>query len=85
VVIIGGERALAARVEEWRRRVAGDSRLVNTYGPTEATVVATRADVGGGSGEAAPPGEVSMGRPISNLRALVLDARGRELPVGVPG
>ncbi|UXI66617.1 amino acid adenylation domain-containing protein [Tahibacter amnicola] len=41
-VIIGGEAALPARVSQWRR-FAGAVRLVNSYGPTECTVVCTTA------------------------------------------
>jgi amino acid adenylation domain-containing protein len=54
-------------------------RLVNHYGPTESTVVATAGDV-------APDEEVpSIGRPIASLRVLVLDRNLERVPVGVPG
>ncbi|HEX7238660.1 MAG TPA: phosphopantetheine-binding protein, partial [Longimicrobiaceae bacterium] len=52
-------------------------RLVDTYGPTETTVVATLTELGGGA--------VSIGRPVPNGRAHVLDADLRPLPVGVRG
>jgi natural product biosynthesis luciferase-like monooxygenase protein/amino acid adenylation domain-containing protein len=45
LMIIGGERALPARVESWRRHAPAQVRLVNTYGPTEATIVTTRYDL----------------------------------------
>src|SRR5262252_8709463 len=41
LVIIGGERALPERLALWHKSVGHDVRLVNTYGPTEATIVAT--------------------------------------------
>ncbi|WP_437581584.1 amino acid adenylation domain-containing protein [Sorangium sp. So ce887] len=60
--------------------------VVNNYGPTEATVVATsclvpRARPNGGTATADP----SIGRPIDNLRVYLLDPRGELVPVGVPG
>jgi len=57
-------------------------RLLNTYGPTEATVVATEWAYGGGDGgddAAAPPGgRVPIGGPLPNVRVYVV---GRDLEV----
>jgi amino acid adenylation domain-containing protein len=55
-------------------------RLVNHYGPTENTVVATWTPVTPG-GDGAPP----IGRPISNAHVYILDPYRRPVPVGVPG
>jgi amino acid adenylation domain-containing protein/non-ribosomal peptide synthase protein (TIGR01720 family) len=55
-------------------------RLVNHYGPTESTVVATCVAVGPG-GETDPP----IGRPIWNTRAYVLDEGMGPVPIGVAG
>ncbi len=54
--------------------------LINHYGPTENTVVTTRALVE--PGDNATP---SIGRPISNVRVYVLDSHMNPSPVGVPG
>ena len=56
--------------------------LVNNYGPTECTVVATSGCV--------PPAPIadqlpSIGRPIANVRAYVLDEQGRLLRPGREG
>ncbi len=56
-------------------------RVVNNYGPTEATVVATSGDVDGGGSRPFP----TIGRPIANTAAHVLDARLRPVPPGVAG
>ncbi|MBB5872722.1 amino acid adenylation domain-containing protein [Allocatelliglobosispora scoriae] len=55
-------------------------RLMNLYGPTEFTVVASGAEVAVG-GAGLPP----IGRPVGNSSALVLDAGLRPVPVGVEG
>ena len=55
--------------------------LINHYGPTEATVVATACVVRPGATESQPP----IGRPIDNVHAAVVDRYGQPLPVGVPG
>src|SRR5262249_18409722 len=47
LVIIGGEKALSERLLAWRQHVDPRVRLVNTYGPTETTIVATMCDVAG--------------------------------------
>ncbi|HYR11800.1 MAG TPA: amino acid adenylation domain-containing protein, partial [Longimicrobium sp.] len=56
-------------------------RLFNHYGPTENTVVGTGGEVPPSAGAARP----SIGGPIDNVRAYVLDAAGGLLPPGVPG
>ncbi|GAA0258953.1 non-ribosomal peptide synthetase [Saccharothrix mutabilis subsp. mutabilis] len=55
-------------------------RLVNHYGPTEFSVLATAGDVAP-TGAAAP----TIGRPVANSRAYVLDARLEPVAVGVVG
>nr|WP_275899245.1 non-ribosomal peptide synthetase [Pyxidicoccus caerfyrddinensis] len=74
-VISGGEALPADVVARW----APGRRLLNTYGPTEATVIATLT-------ECVADGRVpSIGRPLANARAYVLDPRGEPVPVGVKG
>jgi acyl-coenzyme A synthetase/AMP-(fatty) acid ligase/acyl carrier protein len=66
-----------------RRPVAGlPFAVVNNYGPTECTVVST-------SGVVVPDVHAlslpSIGHPITNATALVLDDLGRPVPPGEPG
>jgi amino acid adenylation domain-containing protein len=57
--------------------------LVNHYGPTESTVVTTAGAVS--LEEVAPDRPPSIGRPIANLGAHVLDGRSALVPRGVAG
>ncbi|RDV11082.1 amino acid adenylation domain-containing protein, partial [Pontibacter diazotrophicus] len=56
-------------------------RLVNNYGPTENTVVATSYTLPAARQQGLPP----IGKPISNTSAYVLDRSGRLVPQGVAG
>jgi amino acid adenylation domain-containing protein len=56
--------------------------LINNYGPTEATVVATFGRV---LPTAHPDGLPSIGRPIANTQIYLLDEHLRQVPLGEPG
>jgi amino acid adenylation domain-containing protein len=77
VVLCGGEP-----VPAWlaRRLVAAGAELHHVYGPTETTIWSTSAVL-----TREPTGRLDVGGPIRNTRLLVLDDRGRELPVGLRG
>ncbi|MFI6780251.1 amino acid adenylation domain-containing protein [Micromonospora sp. NPDC050276] len=81
LVIIGGEAAQASAITRWHARVGAGVRLFNTYGPTEATVVATCADLTGWSGD----GPVPIGRPLSGVSCAVVGEDDRPVAVGEPG
>ena len=75
-VIVGGDACPAGLVRAW----APGRRMINSYGPTEATVVATW------SGPLEPGGGVPpIGRPVWNTRVYVLDDGLRPVPAGVRG
>ncbi|MBZ4423315.1 non-ribosomal peptide synthetase, partial [Myxococcus sp. RHSTA-1-4] len=74
-VISGGEACSADLVVRW----SPGRRFLNTYGPTEGTVVATLTAC---EPDTRAP---SIGRPLANVEAYVLDAGMEPVPVGVPG
>ncbi|MFC9930075.1 non-ribosomal peptide synthase/polyketide synthase [Streptomyces sp. NPDC127190] len=75
-LIVGAEACPADLVATW----APGRRVINSYGPTEATVVATwTGPLTPGTG--APP----IGRPAGHTRVLVLDTALRPVPPGVTG
>jgi len=55
--------------------------LINHYGPTESTVVATRGIIDRGSLHTPP----DIGRPIANTQVYILDSLLRPVPIGVAG
>ncbi|MFJ2650816.1 amino acid adenylation domain-containing protein [Streptomyces sp. NPDC087420] len=73
LVVLGGSAVDGTVLARWHARHGGRVRLVNTYGPTEATVIATSADlsVPSGGAVARPP----IGRPLAGVRCHVLDER----------
>uniref|UniRef100_UPI0013D50505 non-ribosomal peptide synthetase n=1 Tax=Myxococcus vastator TaxID=2709664 RepID=UPI0013D50505 len=82
-VVIGGERAIPTRVSQWRQRVGRAVPLLNTYGLTEVTAVATAVDL---TTDAEDSGrEVAIGRPLTNVRVYVLDGELEPVPAGVVG
>jgi amino acid adenylation domain-containing protein len=76
-VYCGGETLTSELTERCLARLPVE--LVNLYGPTEATIDATWWRCEGG--EATIP----IGRPITGMRAWVLDASGQPVPPGVAG
>ena len=85
LVIIGGERAAAETLITWRRQVDDQVRLLNTYGPTEATIVATGWEAPATGQMLILSREVPIGRPVPNVRAYVLDRHFNPVPIGAPG
>ena len=55
---------------------------VNSYGPTEATVIVTWGEVKFGENSDSAP---LIGRPIDNTQIYILDRHWRTVPIGVPG
>jgi amino acid adenylation domain-containing protein len=77
VVCLGADVCPPDLVRAWS---GAGRRVLNAYGPTEATVVATLSDPLP-TGPDAPP----IGRPVLNSAAHVLDSALLPTPVGVPG
>jgi amino acid adenylation domain-containing protein len=86
LLVIGGERALPERVARLSRQLGPAVRVINTYGPTEVTVVATsHAFHGEPDGPPRPLRELPIGRPLPGARAYVLDGARELCPPGIPG
>ncbi|MGH3924325.1 MAG: non-ribosomal peptide synthetase, partial [Pseudonocardiaceae bacterium] len=74
-LIVGGDACTAELVARW----APGRNMINAYGPTESTVVATWSQ------PLSPGSTPPIGRPIWNTQTYVLDSTLRPVPAGVPG
>lgn len=77
-LIVAGEACPPALARTWSAR----HRMINAYGPTEATVCAAMSDP---LTPTVLDPVVPIGRPLAGNGILVLDRRLRPVPVGVPG
>ena len=75
ILVLGGEACSDELVSRWAK--AG-RRMLNTYGPTEATVVATSAECHAGV-------PVTIGRALPGYTTYVLDEAGNPVAVGEEG
>ncbi|MFI7637690.1 amino acid adenylation domain-containing protein [Nonomuraea sp. NPDC049400] len=78
-VVFAGE-GLSPRVAASVKQATGAARIMNIYGPTEATVYATAW-----SDEEEVAGAPPIGRPLPNFEAYVLDDELRPVPDGAGG
>ena len=76
---LGGEPLQQSLVEELYRQTPA-RRILNLYGPSEATTCSTWTTVKRGS-----PSEPPIGRPIANTQVYILDRHGQPVPTGVVG
>ncbi|GAB4197008.1 MAG: hypothetical protein Tsb002_30770 [Wenzhouxiangellaceae bacterium] len=84
LIIIGGEAALPAKVAAWQSRIGSQVQLLNTYGPTEATVTVSGVDLA--QLPVHPKAVVTpIGRPNANTRIYVVDKHGQPTPPCVYG
>jgi amino acid adenylation domain-containing protein len=74
--LCGGEALPAELAEALLERTGA---LWNMYGPTETTVWSTCAHIRPGQGD------ITIGAPIANTTAWILDDAGQPVPIGVPG
>lgn len=92
LMIIGGEKASPRAVHAWQANADPSVRLLNTYGPTEATVTATTYDLNSArqrddhnDEDVSRSGNVPIGRPLAHVKAYLLDRCLQPVPIGVPG
>jgi amino acid adenylation domain-containing protein len=82
LVVVGGEKAQNRALETWRKIVASCVRWINTYGPTETSVIATAYEP---PADGPLPSPLPIGRPVNNYRIYILDGNLQPVPVGIEG
>lgn len=82
LVIVGGEKASAAAYASWLKAGGSRVRWINTYGPTETSIIVTSFEPKLGE----PISDnLPIGRAIANTRLHVLDDQLRPVAAGAPG
>ncbi|MDY6900050.1 MAG: amino acid adenylation domain-containing protein [Cyanobacteriota bacterium] len=87
LVIIGGEAVIPEKVRTWQKSFKNNQypELINTYGPTEATVVVTKCKLSESLNQDSELVRMTIGRPFDNVKIYILDSCLNPVPVGVPG
>lgn len=88
VVSVGGEAVSPETLKLWQRCVKGlvnPPQLLNGYGPTEATVVATYYELSEFITKNPAASCVPIGTAIGNLTTYILNHHLQPVPIGVPG
>jgi non-ribosomal peptide synthetase-like protein len=75
LIVFGGEVCPHHLIEKWSKPAR---RLMNTYGPTEATVIATYSELERGK-------KVTIGRPLSNYSVYIMNEDCSFAPYGEAG
>ncbi len=82
LLVIGGESLSASALRFWRQH-APQVRIINEYGPTEATVGCCIYDIL--AGDVKGDGVLPIGHPIANTRLYLLDEYQQLVPFGSIG
>ncbi|QZA78742.1 amino acid adenylation domain-containing protein [Deefgea tanakiae] len=84
LTIIGGEAALPERARRWQNLFA-EQTLLNSYGPTEASIIATTAALSGPNCVWDGSDSVPIGAPRPGVTAQIVDEHLYPVPLGQAG
>ena len=84
LILLGGEKVQPEIVRSFRQLRIPSTRLLNVYGPTEATVTASLFDLTDYQPKNMPT-NLPIGKPLLGRKAYILDDHGLPVPVGVFG
>lgn len=83
IAMVAGEAFTTNLLEQFRNLKRNDLRIINAYGPTEASICSSMHEV-------MPTGNtidfsVPIGRPIANYGTYIVDSHCKPVPIGWPG
>ncbi|MDD5275159.1 MAG: amino acid adenylation domain-containing protein [Methylovulum sp.] len=81
LLICGSDTWSKDEYDHFGRFIGGHTRLINSYGLTEATIDSLYYEAHGD----ATAGVLAIGRPFANTRAYLLDRHCQPVPIGVAG
>jgi amino acid adenylation domain-containing protein len=84
LAIVGGDLMLAETARRWMSTPLSEARLLNAYGPTEATITATTFEATTHA-VAAATNALPIGRAVGARSIYILDGAGEPVPLGVWG
>jgi amino acid adenylation domain-containing protein len=83
LLVVGSDSLYRKEYEEFKRFCGSDTRLINSYGASEATIDSTYFE--GTTVNLPDNGLVPIGRPFANTQIYLLDPHLQPVPIGVPG
>jgi natural product biosynthesis luciferase-like monooxygenase protein/amino acid adenylation domain-containing protein/non-ribosomal peptide synthase protein (TIGR01720 family) len=83
ILVVGSDSWYVQEYLTFQRFCGPQTRLINSYGVTEATIDSSYFEIGAVNLPA--DALVPIGKPIGNTQLYVLDANMQPVPVGVPG
>lgn len=78
VVVLGGEKFPSILLDRLKKDRQHNTGIFNIYGPTEISIACNATDLSNAA-------KITVGPPLYNVREIIADADGNELPPGVVG
>lgn len=85
VCLTGGEKPAPQSLRTWADLGDHEMLFVSSYGPSEASIIATTYVTTNRTVRAATPPQIGLGEPLPNVALYLLDEAGELAPTGVPG
>ncbi|MEO1375821.1 MAG: amino acid adenylation domain-containing protein, partial [Cyanobacteria bacterium J06635_10] len=83
LLVVGSDSLYVKEYQEWKRFCDSNTRLINSYGLSEATIDSTYFE--STNIDLSVDGLVPIGRPFNNTQVYILDSNLQTVPIGVPG